>query len=177
MTGSCQLRRLVNQEQSAARADAPESKGGQGYDKAVRHPSVRRGPARRHGRAGAGRLPHRGQLDTLYCDADRDLVADTPKDPAKWRDPSALVWAYTPVEDPAVYANIFKPFTDHLQRCTGKRTVYYPVQSNAAEIEAMRSGACISPVSLRAPPVSPSISPARCRSPRRASARKCAATT
>jgi phosphonate transport system substrate-binding protein len=83
---------------------------------------------------------NRGQLDTLYCDADRDLVADAPKDPAKWRDPSALVWAYTPVEDPAVYANVFKPLTDHLQRCTGKRTVYYPVQSNSAEIEAMRSG-------------------------------------
>jgi phosphonate transport system substrate-binding protein len=83
---------------------------------------------------------NRGQLDTLYCDADRDLVADTPTDPAKWRDPSALVWAYTPVEDPAVYANVFKPLTDHLARCTGKRMVYYPVQSNAAEIEAMRSG-------------------------------------
>lgn len=84
--------------------------------------------------------PNRGQLDTLYCDADRDLVADPPKDPAKWRDPSTLVWAYTPVEDPAVYANIFKPFTDHLEKCVGKRTVYFPVQSNAAEIEAMRSG-------------------------------------
>jgi phosphonate transport system substrate-binding protein len=84
--------------------------------------------------------PNRGQLDTLYCDADRDLVADAPKDPAKWRDPSALVWAYTPVEDPAVYANVFKPFTDHLTKCVGKRMVYYPVQSNAAEIEAMRSG-------------------------------------
>jgi phosphonate transport system substrate-binding protein len=84
--------------------------------------------------------PNRGQLDTLYCDADRDLVADAPADQAKWRDPSALVWAYTPVEDPAVYANVFKPLTDHLQRCTGKRTIYYPVQSNSAEIEAMRSG-------------------------------------
>jgi len=84
--------------------------------------------------------PNRGQLDTLYCDENRDLVADAPKDRAKWRDPSTLVWAYTPVEDPAVYANIFKPFTDHLEKCTGKRTVYYPVQSNAAEIEAMRSG-------------------------------------
>jgi phosphonate transport system substrate-binding protein len=82
----------------------------------------------------------RGQLDTLYCDEDGDLVADPPKDAARWRDPSTLVWAYTPVEDPAVYANIFKPFTDHLQTCTGKRMVYYPVQSNAAEIEAMRSG-------------------------------------
>ncbi len=84
--------------------------------------------------------PNRGQLDTMYCDENRDLVADAPKDASKWRDPSTLVWAYTPVEDPAVYANIFKPFTDHLEKCTGKRTVYFPVQSNAAEIEAMRSG-------------------------------------
>ncbi|OYU49371.1 MAG: phosphonate ABC transporter substrate-binding protein [Rhizobiales bacterium PAR1] len=84
--------------------------------------------------------PNRGELDTLYCDANKDLVADAPTDPKKWRDPSTLVWAYTPVEDPAVYANIFKPFTEHLEKCTGKRTVYYPVQSNAAEIEAMRSG-------------------------------------
>ena len=84
--------------------------------------------------------PNRGQLDTLYCDADGDLVADAPRDPARQRDPSTLVWAYTPVEDPAIYANIFKPFTDHLAQCTGKRIVYYPVQSNAAEIEAMRSG-------------------------------------
>ena len=83
---------------------------------------------------------NRGQLDTLYCDANNDLVADAPKDASKWRDPSTLVWAYTPVEDPAVYANIFKPFTDHLESCVGKRTVYYPVQSNAAQIEAMRSG-------------------------------------
>jgi len=84
--------------------------------------------------------PNRGQLDTLYCDANKDLVADVPTDPKKLRDPSTLVWAYTPVEDPAVYANIFKPFTEHLEKCVGKRTVYYPVQSNSAEIEAMRSG-------------------------------------
>jgi phosphonate transport system substrate-binding protein len=84
--------------------------------------------------------PNRGQLDTMYCDADRDLVADAPKEAGKQRDPSTLVWAYTPVEDPAVYANIFKPFTEHLAACVGKRIVYYPVQSNSAEIEAMRSG-------------------------------------
>ena len=84
--------------------------------------------------------PNRGQLDTLYCDADGDLVADVPRDPARQRDPATLVWAYSPVEDPAIYANIFKPFTDHLAQCVGKRIVYYPVQSNSAEIEAMRSG-------------------------------------
>lgn len=83
---------------------------------------------------------NRGQLDTAYCDEDHDLVADPPKDPKRWRDPSALVFAYTPVEDPAVYQNVLKPFTDFLATCTGKRVVYYPVNSNAAEIEAMRSG-------------------------------------
>jgi phosphonate transport system substrate-binding protein len=83
---------------------------------------------------------NRGQLDTLYCDENGDLVADAPKDGKKWRDPSTIVFAYTPVEDPAVYQNIFKPFTDYLAQCTGKRVVYYPVQSNSAEIEAMRSG-------------------------------------
>lgn len=83
---------------------------------------------------------NRGQLDTLYCDENGDLVADAPKDPKKWRDPSAIVFAYTPVEDPAVYQNVFKPFTDYLAQCTAKRVVYYPVNSNSAEIEAMRSG-------------------------------------
>jgi phosphonate transport system substrate-binding protein len=83
---------------------------------------------------------NRGQLDTLYCDENNDLVADVPTDPKKLRDPSTLVFAYTPVEDPAVYQNVFKPLTDFLAQCTGKRVVYYPVQSNSAEIEAMRSG-------------------------------------
>src|SRR5262245_62583453 len=92
------------------------------------------------GSAAAQECRNRGQLDTLYCDENNDLVADAPTDPRKWKDPSTLVFAYTPVEDPAVYQNIFKPFTDYLGQCTGKRVVYYPVQSNSAEIEAMRSG-------------------------------------
>ena len=82
----------------------------------------------------------RGSLDVLYCDDDGDLVADSPKDPSKLKNPSTLVFTYTPVEDPAVYENILKPFTDHLSKVTGKRVVYYQVQSNAAEIAAMRSG-------------------------------------
>ena len=83
---------------------------------------------------------NRGDLDNLYCDENRDLVADTPTDASKMRTPGTLVFTYTPVEDPAVYEKVFKPFTDHLSQCTGKRVVFYQVQSNAAEIEAMRSG-------------------------------------
>jgi phosphonate transport system substrate-binding protein len=83
---------------------------------------------------------NRGELDTLYCDENRDLVADLPVDPKKWKNPSTIVFTYTPVEDPAVYENIFKPFTTHLAACLNKKVVFYQVQSNAAEIEAMRSG-------------------------------------
>jgi phosphonate transport system substrate-binding protein len=89
---------------------------------------------------GQDACPSRGQLDTAYCDADGDLVADVPGDPARQRDPSSLVFAYTPVEDPAIYADLLKPFVDYLSKCTGKRVVYYSVQSNTAQIEAMRSG-------------------------------------
>jgi phosphonate transport system substrate-binding protein len=83
---------------------------------------------------------NRGELDTMYCDANGDLVADAPTDPKRWKNPSTLVFTYTPVEDPAVYENVFKPFTTYLSQCTGKKVVFYQVQSNAAEIEAMRSG-------------------------------------
>jgi phosphonate transport system substrate-binding protein len=84
--------------------------------------------------------PYRGDLDIAYCDANRDMVADAPTDPKKIRNPTTLVFTYAPVEDPAVYENIFKPFTEHLAQCTGKRVAYFQVQSNAAQIEAMRAG-------------------------------------
>jgi phosphonate transport system substrate-binding protein len=84
--------------------------------------------------------PHRGDLDALYCDSNNDLVADTPADPKRQRNPSTLVFTYTPVEDPAVYEKIFTPFTLHLAQCTAKKVVFFQVQSNAAQIEAMRSG-------------------------------------
>jgi phosphonate transport system substrate-binding protein len=83
---------------------------------------------------------NRGELDAMYCDANNDMVADTPTDPKKWKNPSTIVFTYTPVEDPAVYENIFKPFTTHLAKCLDKKVVFYQVQSNASEIEAMRSG-------------------------------------
>jgi phosphonate transport system substrate-binding protein len=90
--------------------------------------------------AAAQACPNQGDLDALYCDANKDLVADFPTDPKKFKNPSTLVFTYTPVEDPAVYAKIFDPFTKDLAKCTGKKVVFYQVQSNAAEIEAMRSG-------------------------------------
>jgi phosphonate transport system substrate-binding protein len=82
----------------------------------------------------------RGDLDARYCDEDGDLVADQPKDPKAWQNPSALVFSYTPVEDPAVYENVFADFMAHLSKVTGKRVRWFPAESYAAQVEAMRSG-------------------------------------
>ena len=83
---------------------------------------------------------NRGELDTQYCDANKDLVADAPSDPKRFKNPSTIVFTYTPVEDPAVYEKVFSPFTAHLSQCIAKKVIFFQVQSNAAEIEAMRSG-------------------------------------
>lgn len=79
-------------------------------------------------------------LDAIYHDTDCDLLADPPQDKANLRNPETLVWAYTPIENPAIYASLFKPFTKHLESCVGRQIVYYPVQSNAAQVNALRSG-------------------------------------
>ncbi|MGH6734693.1 MAG: phosphate/phosphite/phosphonate ABC transporter substrate-binding protein [Methyloceanibacter sp.] len=80
------------------------------------------------------------QLDSRYQDADDDMVADIPADKAQQADPATMIFAYTPVEDPAVYAEVWQEFIDALAEATGKRVQFFPVQSNAAQIEAMRAG-------------------------------------
>ena len=79
-------------------------------------------------------------LDSRFQDADGDLIADIPADAAQQVDPDTLIFAYTPVEDPAVYAEVWQEFLDHMSELTGKQVQFFPVQSNAAQIEAMRAG-------------------------------------
>ncbi|MEM6546603.1 MAG: phosphate/phosphite/phosphonate ABC transporter substrate-binding protein [Pseudomonadota bacterium] len=80
------------------------------------------------------------KLGDRFVDNDGDLIADVPTDPAKLIDPSTLIFAYTPVEDPAVYREVWSEFLDHMSEVTGKDVQFFPVQSNAAQIEAMRAG-------------------------------------
>lgn len=80
------------------------------------------------------------KLDSRYQDNDGDLVADIPSQTEKQTDPATLVFAYTPVEDPAVYREVWSGFLEHLSDVTGKQVQFFPVQSNAAQIEAMRAG-------------------------------------
>ena len=79
-------------------------------------------------------------LSPRFTDANGDMVADAPTDPSQWVDPNTLVFAYTPVEDPAVYAEVWEGFLKHMEAVTGKRVQFFPVQSNAAQLEAMRAG-------------------------------------
>ncbi|MDO5641587.1 MAG: phosphate/phosphite/phosphonate ABC transporter substrate-binding protein [Paracoccus sp. (in: a-proteobacteria)] len=79
-------------------------------------------------------------LDARYTDADGDMIADIPADPGQQIDPDTLIFAYTPVEDPAVYAEAWSDFLTHLADVTGKQVEFFPVQSNAAQLEAMRAG-------------------------------------
>lgn len=79
-------------------------------------------------------------LDSRYTDSDGDFVADTPTDAADLVDPDTLIFAYTPVEDPSVYVDVWQEFLDHLSETTGKPVEFFPVQSNAAQYEALRAG-------------------------------------
>ena len=76
---------------------------------------------------------NRGDLDQQYCDANKDLVADVPTDPKKLKNPSTIVFTYTPVEDPAVYEKIFDPFVKHLAQCTDKKVVFFQVWETPEE--------------------------------------------
>jgi len=78
-------------------------------------------------------------MDPRYVDKDGDMIADTPP-AAEQIDPPTLVFAYTPVEDPSIYAKVWDGFIQHLAKVTGKKVQFFPVQSNAAQIEAMRAG-------------------------------------
>ncbi|MFO8044757.1 MAG: phosphate/phosphite/phosphonate ABC transporter substrate-binding protein [Halomonas sp.] len=88
----------------------------------------------------AASLTASANLSPRFTDADGDLVADAPTDETQWADPSTLVFAYTPVEDPAVYAEVWAGFLEHMEEVTGKSVQFFPVQSNAAQLEAMRAG-------------------------------------
>jgi len=67
------------------------------------------------------------KLDSRFHDTDRDLIADIPSDPSEQIDPETLIFAYTPVEDPAVYAEGWSNFLTHMEKVTGKEVQFFPV--------------------------------------------------
>ncbi len=84
--------------------------------------------------------PRPEKMDERFCDRDDDLVADAPTDPSEFVNPDELIFAYTPVEDPSVYREVWSEFLEHMEEVTGKRVTFFAVDSNAAQLEAMRAG-------------------------------------
>lgn len=60
-----------------------------------------------------------------YADADGDLVADAPTDPAKFLEPDELAFTVVASDDPAAAEKSWRPFLDHLQKATGVKAVTY----------------------------------------------------
>ena len=84
--------------------------------------------------------PVNNRLDPRFTDADGDLVADTPTDPAQQIDPDPIVFSYVAVEDPGVYRESFKEFMDHLAKVTGRRVEYLMATSTEEQLIALRDG-------------------------------------
>ena len=90
----------------------------------------------------AGQFASLQALDPRYKDADGDLVADAPE--AKDQiDPPGLIFAYTPVEDPAVYQGVGRlsqaPGEDHRQE---RRVLPGAIERRADRGDALRPAAC-----------------------------------
>jgi phosphonate transport system substrate-binding protein len=83
---------------------------------------------------------YRGELAEKYCDENRNLVADLPTDSAQHKDPAELQFSYSPIEEPMMFAKVWRPFSDYLGQCVGKKIRFRSIQSNRSQIEAMRSG-------------------------------------
>ena len=84
--------------------------------------------------------PVNNRLDPRFSDADGDLVADTPADPAQQIDPNPLVFSYVAVEDPSGYRESFKEFMYHLSKVTGRRVEYLMATSTEEQLIALRDG-------------------------------------
>ncbi|MDR3318140.1 MAG: PhnD/SsuA/transferrin family substrate-binding protein, partial [Clostridiales bacterium] len=86
-------------------------------------------------------IPHLSFVDgngNYVLDADRDLVADAPTDPALWRDPDVLTFSYAPLGSGGVYATLFDHFVEFLKEKTGKEVVQQVVEHESSAIVDMR---------------------------------------
>jgi phosphonate transport system substrate-binding protein len=68
-----------------------------------------------------------------------DPVPETPSSESELIDPDTLTFALAPTEDPTVYRDTLQPLLDNIAEETGKEVQFQPLQSYAAQVEAMRS--------------------------------------
>jgi len=80
------------------------------------------------------------ELSSQFCDNDGDLMADTPVNPKEWINPYTLVFGMVPSQSFVFKKGSKEALKKHIEKITGKKVEIFPYKTNAAELEAMRSG-------------------------------------
>lgn len=84
--------------------------------------------------------PVTNKLDPRYVDADGDLVADAPTDPAKLIDPPTLRFSYVTVDDATEFKAAFADLLAFLSKETGRPVEYVEFNSTEEQLRALRDG-------------------------------------
>jgi len=80
------------------------------------------------------------KLSPEYTDADGDLVADAPTDPARQIDPPKLIFSYIAEEDSDKSLEAWKPFVEHLSTVTGKPVEIWSIRETSTQLLVVHSG-------------------------------------
>lgn len=89
------------------------------------------------GGAQAQTCAHRGELDELYCDANQDLLADSP---AVGVNPVKIVLGMTGIEDAGTAQRTYGPLVSYLAGCLKKEVEMFPPVREGAVLDAQRNG-------------------------------------
>jgi phosphonate transport system substrate-binding protein len=84
--------------------------------------------------------PQKKTLDKKFTDADGDLVADAPKDPAQFVEPARLVFSYVGAEDSERQKEVWKEFIAALATATEKPVDFLIINTPDEQLEALKSG-------------------------------------
>lgn len=84
--------------------------------------------------------PTTNRLDPAFTDADQNLVADAPADPAKLRSPDTLRFSFLSDEATGIDPAHWQPLMDALAQATGKTVEYATFDSPEAQMLALRNG-------------------------------------
>ncbi len=80
------------------------------------------------------------QLDSVYIDADGDLLADTPENEALQAKPAELVFSFITSEDPTNEAPQWQELMDAIADKTGIPVTYLRLTDSREQYEALRNG-------------------------------------
>ena len=80
------------------------------------------------------------QLDSRYTDANNDLIADLPADPAAIIDPDPIVFSYIASPDADDELTGWGDFVEHLAATTGRRVEHRVFTDRTKQLRALRNG-------------------------------------